>query len=158
MSVRLSDLIAPAFYGVHADMKAFAHWESWLSGGRGSGKSSFVSIEILLSMLRNSSVNAIVYRKVGATLRESVYGQMVWAIEQLGLERYFKCRLAPLELEYLPTGQRMLFRGADDPVQIQIDQAGAQGWFGISLVRGARANFRGMEDDSDDQGCPCCAA
>lgn len=79
MSVRLSDLIAPAFYGVHADMKAFAHSEFWLSGGRGSGKSSFVSIEILLSMLRNSSVNAIVYRKVGATLRESVYGQMVYA-------------------------------------------------------------------------------
>lgn len=143
MSVRLSDLIAPAFYGVHADMKAFAHSEFWLSGGRGSGKSSFVSIEILLSMLRNPSVNAIVYRKVGATLRESVYGQMVWAIERLGLERYFKCRLAPLELEYLPTGQRILFRGADDPGKSKSIKL-ARGWFGILWFE-ELAEFSGME-------------
>ena len=143
MSVRLSDLIAPAFYGVHTDMKAFAHSEFWLSGGRGSGKSSFVSIEILLSMLRNSSVNAIVYRKVGATLRESVYGQMVWAIEKLGLERYFKCRLAPLELEYLPTGQRILFRGADDPGKSKSIKL-ARGWFGILWFE-ELAEFSGME-------------
>lgn len=143
MSVKLSDLIAPAFYGVHADMKAFAHSEFWLSGGRGSGKSSFVSIEILLSMLRNSSVNAIVYRKVGATLRESVYGQMVWAIEKLGLERYFKCRLAPLELEYLPTGQRILFRGADDPGKSKSIKL-ARGWFGILWFE-ELAEFSGME-------------
>ncbi len=143
MSVRLSDLIAPAFYGVHADMKAFAHSEFWLSGGRGSGKSSFVSIEILLSMLRNPLVNAIVYRKVGATLRESVYGQMVWAIEKLGLERYFKCRLAPLELEYLPTGQRILFRGADDPGKSKSIKL-ARGWFGILWFE-ELAEFSGME-------------
>lgn len=143
MSVRLSDLIAPAFYGVHADMKEFAHSEFWLSGGRGSGKSSFVSIEILLSMLRNPLVNAIVYRKVGATLRESVYGQMVWAIEKLGLERYFKCRLAPLELEYLPTGQRILFRGADDPGKSKSIKL-ARGWFGILWFE-ELAEFSGME-------------
>ena len=143
MSVRLSELIAPAFYGVHADMKAFAHSEFWLSGGRGSGKSSFVSIEILLSMLRNPLVNAIVYRKVGATLRESVYGQMVWAIEKLGLERYFKCRLAPLELEYLPTGQRILFRGADDPGKSKSIKL-ARGWFGILWFE-ELAEFSGME-------------
>lgn len=143
MSVRLSDLIAPAFYGVHADMKALAHSEFWLSGGRGSGKSSFVSIEILLSMLRNPLVNAIVYRKVGATLRESVYGQMVWAIEKLGLERYFKCRLAPLELEYLPTGQRILFRGADDPGKSKSIKL-ARGWFGILWFE-ELAEFSGME-------------
>ena len=143
MSVRLSDLIAPAFYGVHADMKAFAHSEFWLSGGRGSGKSSFVSIEILLSMLRNPLVNAIVYRKVGATLRESVYGQMVWAIEKLGLERYFRCRLAPLELEYLPTGQRILFRGADDPGKSKSIKL-ARGWFGILWFE-ELAEFSGME-------------
>ena len=82
---RLSALIPPAFYAVHADMKRQRHAEIWLSGGRGSGKSSFASIEILLGMLRNPSVNATVYRKVGATLRESVYGQMIWAIERLGL-------------------------------------------------------------------------
>ena len=140
---RLSALIPPAFYAVHADMKRQRHAEIWLSGGRGSGKSSFASIEILLGMLRNPSVNAIVYRKVGATLRESVYGQMIWAIERLGLERYFKCRLAPLELEYLPTGQRVLFRGADDPGKSKSIKL-ARGWFGYLWFE-ELAEFSGME-------------
>ena len=140
---RLSALSPPAFYAVHADMKRQRHAEIWLSGGRGSGKSSFASIEILLGMLRNPSVNATVYRKVGATLRESVYGQMIWAIERLGLERYFKCRLAPLELEYLPTGQRVLFRGADDPGKSKSIKL-ARGWFGYLWFE-ELAEFSGME-------------
>ena len=144
MSVRLSDLIAPAFYGVHTDMKAF--WRIRNSGfpagadraNRASFRSKFCfrCCGILL-------VNAIVYRKVGATLRESVYGQMVWAIEKLGLERYFKCRLAPLELEYLPTGQRILFRGADDPGKSKSIKL-ARGWFGILWFE-ELAEFSGME-------------
>ena len=141
---RLSALIPPAFYAVHADMKRQRHAEIWLSGGRGSGKSSFASIEILLGMLRNPSVNATVYRKVGATLRESVYGQMIWAIERLGLERYFKCRLAPLELEYLPTGQRVLFRGADDPMKSKSIKL-TKGYFKYLWLE-ELSEFRGMED------------
>ena len=143
MTVRLSEWIAPAFYGVHEDMKRNRHAEIWLSGGRGSGKSSFVSIEILLGMLRNPNVNAMIYRKVGATLRESVYGQMVWAVEKLGLARYFKMRLAPLELEYLPTGQRILFRGADDPSKSKSIKL-SRGWFGFLWFE-ELAEFSGMD-------------
>lgn len=143
MTVRLSELIAPVFFGVHEDMKRGRHAEIWLSGGRGSGKSSFVSIEILMGMLKNPMENAMIYRKVGATLRESVYGQMLWAIEKLGLERYFRMRLAPLEIEYLPTGQRILFRGADDPSKSKSIKL-SRGWFGYLWFE-ELAEFSGME-------------
>ena len=109
--VRLSSCIAPGFYGVHGDILRGRHGEYWLRGGRGSAKSSFVSVEIVLGILRDPGCNAIVYRKVAGTLRESGYEQMIWAIERLGLAGYFRYRLAPLEIDYLPTGQRILFRG-----------------------------------------------
>ena len=114
---RLTELIAPVFAPVHCDLKRHGHAEYWLSGGRGSGKSTFASIEVVLELLRDPEVNAVVFRRVANTLRESVYGQLAWAIGQLGLERYFRFRLEPMEMEYLPTGQRILFRGADDPAK-----------------------------------------
>ena len=104
--VRLSELIAPAFHGVHADLRAGAHDEYWLSGGRGSGKSSFASLEILLGMLRDERCGAIVYRKVADTLRDSVYAQMLWALDRLGMSGEWTARLSPMELIRKATGQR----------------------------------------------------
>ncbi len=129
MSVRLSHLIAPAFHPAHLALKEQRFSEYWLKGGRGSGKSSFVSIEIILGMMRAPEAHALIYRKVAATLRESVYEQMIWAIRQLGLEEEFRCRLAPLEIENLRTGQRILFRGADDPGKSKSIKL-AKGYFG----------------------------
>lgn len=97
-AVRLSALIAPAYHGLHNDLKAGGHAEYWLKGGRGSAKSSFISLEIVLGMMRDPRASAIVYRKVAATLRESVYEQMIWAVERLGLGDRFRCRLSPLEI------------------------------------------------------------
>lgn len=114
---RISELIAPTYYPVHAAIRDMRYAEVMLSGGRGSGKSSFLSLEILQGMLRDPLANAIVYRKVAATLRESVFGQLCWAIDTLGLTAYFKVRQSPLEIIYRPTGQRILFRGADDPLK-----------------------------------------
>ena len=67
--LRLSGLIAPAFQDVHRDIRAEVHAEYWLKGGRGSGKSVFITQEILLGMLRHPGANAIVYRRVANTLR-----------------------------------------------------------------------------------------
>lgn len=114
--IRLSELIAPAYRELHAELRRFAHREVWLKGGRGSGKSSFIAMEILLGLLRDPEANAIVYRRVAATLRESVYGQMIWALERLGLGGRAVLRKAPLQID-LPEGQRILFRGADDPMK-----------------------------------------
>ena len=144
MSVRLSECIAPAFHALHRDVAAGGHREYWLRGGRGSGKSSFISLEILLGMLRHPEASAIVYRKVAATLRESVYEQMVWAVERLGLAACFRMRLSPLTLEYLPTGQRILFRGADDPGKSKSLKL-SRGYFGYLWFE-ELAEFSGMED------------
>ncbi len=127
--VRISRLIAPVFLPVHRDIKAARHSEYWLKGGRGSTKSSFVSLEIILGLLKNPEANAIVYRKVAATLRSSVYEQMVWAIDMLGVRGFFKMGVSPLEITYKPTGQKILFRGADDPGKSKSIKL-ARGYFG----------------------------
>ncbi|GHU71438.1 hypothetical protein FACS1894184_18250 [Clostridia bacterium] len=126
MDTRLSRVCAPPFEEVHKDILCAKHLHYWLKGGRGSGKSSYVSIEIVTGLLRNESYNAIIYRKVADTLRDSVYTQIQWAVELLGLEEYFQFRLNPLEIALKHTGQRVMFRGADDPVKSK----------GIKLARG----------------------
>ena len=113
--MKLSGLIAPSFYPVHADMRASRHREYLLGGGRGSGKSSFAAIELLLTLLRYPDANAMVYRKVAATIRRSVFEQLIWAADIMGLSQLFDTRLDPPELIRRDTGQRILFLGADDP-------------------------------------------
>lgn len=116
---RLSDVIAPAFYAVAEDIRQGKHTHYWLKGGRGSTKSSFSSEEIIRGMMSDSAANAVVIRKVGMYLKDSVYEQLAWAIDKLGVSEYWKCKLSPLEMVYIPTGQRILFRGADKPRKLK---------------------------------------
>ena len=115
METRLSELIAPSFHEIHAMVRRGEGSEYWLGGGRGSGKSSFASIEIVLGLLKDPEAHAMVYRKVASTLRESVLEQVAWAAGALGVGHLFRFKVTPPEGVYLPTGQRILFRGADDP-------------------------------------------
>ena len=140
----LSEAIAPVFYPVHADLRAGRHDEYFLKGGRGSAKSSFVSIEILLGLLRNPEMHAIVYRKVAATLRESAYEQLLWAAELLGMGDMLETRLSPMEIMLRPTGQRILFRGADDPGKSKSLKL-KKGAFGFLWFEEA-SEFSGMQD------------
>lgn len=110
-------LIARTFWDVYDDIKRGEHAEYWLKGGRGSTKSSFISLAIVRGLLADPNANAIVYRRVGNTIKDSVYAQMIWAIDMLGLSPWFSCRVSPFEIIYRPTGQRILFRGADDPMK-----------------------------------------
>jgi len=91
----------------------------WLSGGRGSGKSSFVSLAVAAGVMENPGANAIILRKVGKYLRESVYEQMLWAIDALGVADDWETKVSLMELTYLPTGGRIIFRGADNPRKIK---------------------------------------
>lgn len=116
---KLSDIIAPSFYGVHKDIKQQRHTHYWLKGGRGSTKSSFASTEIILGMMKDKNANCVALRKVGMNLKDSVYEQLEWAIKMLGVEMYWQSKLSPLELIYIPTGQRIIFRGADKPRKIK---------------------------------------
>lgn len=115
----MSKIIAPSFYKLHKDIKEGLHTHYWLKGGRGSTKSSFASCEIILGIMGDKNANAVVLRKVGLYLKDSVYEQLLWAISVLGVDYYWQQRLSPLELVYIPTGQRIIFRGADKPKKIK---------------------------------------
>lgn len=117
--IRLSDIIAPAFREVHRDIKAHGHTEYVLNGGRGSGKSSFAGVEVVLALKRNPDMHALVVRRIKDTIKDSVYAQIVWAIDMLGLSGEFVCKKSPLEIVKRSTGQTIYFRGADDPGKIK---------------------------------------
>ena len=116
---KLTDLIARPFYELHNDIKQGRHTHYWLKGGRGSTKSSFVSVEIIFNMMRDPNANAVCLRKVGTTLKDSIYTQLEWAQEQLGVSDMWQNKKSPLEMVYLPTGNKILFRGADDPKKLK---------------------------------------
>ena len=142
--VKISDIIAPTYYPVHAAIRCGMYDEYWLDGGRGSAKSSFVALEIILGMMRNPDANAIVYRKVGATLRESVFEQLLWAIDKLGVAEYWETRVSPIKIQYKPTKQRILFRGLDDASKSKSIKM-RKGYFGYLWFEEV-AEMNGMED------------
>ena len=116
--VELQQLIAPSFYAIHHDLKQKRHTHYWLKGGRGSTKSSFISLEMILGMMKDPQANAVVLRKVGQTLQGSVYEQLQWAIQALGVETYWTNKLNPLEMKYI-NGNKIVVRGADKPKKIK---------------------------------------
>lgn len=117
--IRLSDHIGPAFYSLARDVFQHGHTHYDLSGGRGSLKSSTVSELVPPLLIANPGTHALVLRKVANTIRDSVYAQYIWAIDKLGMAEYWEAKVSPLELIYKPTGQKIMFRGADDPMKIK---------------------------------------
>ena len=88
-------------------------------GGRGSTKSSFISLKIIELLKNNPNMHACIVRKVAGTLRDSVYAQMLWAINELGLNDEFDGTVSPLEITYKKTKQKIYFRGCDDPIKLK---------------------------------------
>lgn len=117
--ILLSEKIGSAFYGVAHDVFCHGHTHYDFSGGRGSLKSSTVSIIVPLLLVANPGTHALVLRKVANTIRDSVYAQYIWAIGELGMAAYWEAKVSPMELIYKPTGQKIMFRGADDPMKIK---------------------------------------
>lgn len=89
-----------------------------MKGSRASKKSTTTALNIICRMMEYPLANTLVVRKTAATLKDSCFAQLRWAIERLGVSSFWKSRVNPLELEYLPTGQRIIFRGCDDPLKI----------------------------------------
>ena len=123
-------LIAPSFLETHLDVLEHGHLEYIEKGGRGSTKSSFISLEIISLLLNNPDMHALVCRKVGGTLQGSVYNQILWAIDVLGLTDKFEATKNPLEITYMPTKQKIYFRGTDDPMKLKSTRA-PFGYIGI---------------------------
>lgn len=116
----IRDLIAPCYYDMHRDIREKKYTFYNLPGGRGSCKSSFVSLEIVLGIMRDKTgkSNAIVFRLIAGTLRESVFSQIQWAIDALGVSHLWKSKVSPLQFEYV-NGAQIIFRGLDDPLKLK---------------------------------------
>ena len=119
MEINIADRIARSFDSVFWDVQNHGHTFYWLPGGRGSTKSSFVGIEVPLLLMQHPQCHAVVLRKVGNTIKNSVYPQIQWGIEQLGVADRFKCITSPHEITYKATGQKILFFGVDDPMKVK---------------------------------------
>lgn len=117
----VENFIAPCYLPLHEDIKAGQHRFYNLPGGRGSCKSSFVSLEIVDGIQSDPTgqSNAIVFRKVAGTMRDSVFSQIAWAIDMLGVSHLWKATVSPMMYEYRPTGAQILFRGLDDASKLK---------------------------------------
>lgn len=118
INISLKDMIAPKFREVHRAIKKGDHTYYVLKGGRGSGKSTTVAIELILELIKYP-ITILCVRKVGNTLAESCYEQLKEAVSMMKLDRYFRFNQSPLRITYKPRGNTIIFRGADDPSKIK---------------------------------------
>ena len=119
--IDIRDHTAEVYWAIHEDICDQGHEFYNLRGGRGSGKSSFCALEIPLQIMRDPTglSNALVVRKWAVSLRGSVFTQLQWAINILGVSEHWKSTLNPLQFVYLPTGQVIRLTGLDDPQKLK---------------------------------------
>lgn len=89
-----------------------------VKGGRGSKKSTTTALNTITRMMEYPLANTLVIRKVFKDHKDSTYTQLKWAVNQLQVTHLWDFRLSPLEIIYRPTGQKILFRGLDNPMSI----------------------------------------
>lgn len=87
-------------------------------GSRASKKSKTAALWFVTNIMKYPAANLLVVRKVFRTLKDSCYTELKWAINRLGVEAYWDCKESPLEMTYKPTGQKIYFRGLDDPLKV----------------------------------------
>ena len=142
--------IPRSFVDIYRDIENRKYYEYWLEGGRGSDKSSIWS-EIVAELLENNpNMCALLIRKVGNTLKDSVFSQMQWGIDKLGetypeVPTHWKPTKSPLEINNTETGQIIYFRGADDPVKIKSIRPPKDKYIGI-VVYEECDQMNGMEE------------
>lgn len=89
-----------------------------VKGSRASKKSTTAAIKIIVRMMQYPESNTLVVRQTAESLKDSCFAQLLWAIKRLGVESYWKYTKSPLEITYMPTGQKILFRGLDNPLKV----------------------------------------
>lgn len=87
-------------------------------GSRASKKSKTTALRIIYNMMKYDKSNTLVVRKTYRTLKDSCFTDLKWATRRLEVEHLWEFKYSPLEATYLPTGQKILFRGLDDPLKI----------------------------------------
>lgn len=114
----------PAFINIHRSILNREYLEYWLEGGRGSLKSTDAGYEVIDLLENNPKMCAIIIRRYTNTLKDSVYSQIEWTVSQfaetyIGLEETYKFKTSPMEITKKDTGQKIYFRGTDDPTKIK---------------------------------------
>lgn len=87
-------------------------------GSRASKKSKTTALNFIVRIMEYPSSNLLVVRKTFRTLKDSCFAELKWAVSRLGVERFWECKYSPLEMTYKPTGQKIYFRGLDDPLKV----------------------------------------
>ena len=120
VNLDISKLWIEKFDGVFQDIMEHKHTHYIFPGGRGSTKSTFIGARAgLFVLINNPECHWVVYRRIGNTLKTSVYSQIQWDIYDMGFQDYFIFHVNPLEIIYKPTGQKILFLGMDDPGKVK---------------------------------------
>lgn len=89
-----------------------------VKGSRASKKSKTTALWFITNMMKYPEANALIVRKVFRTLKDSCFTDLKWAIHRLGVDDFWDVKESPLEMTYRPTGQKILFRGLDDPLKV----------------------------------------
>lgn len=118
MSKRLSEIFNDNFKELYKKVKNNSYLYYVEKGGRGSAKSTHIGLILILELIKYP-ITILCVRKVGNTLSESVYEQLKEAIDILGLGHLFEAKKSPLQIVYKPRGNKIIFRGADDPSKIK---------------------------------------
>lgn len=87
-------------------------------GSRASKKSKTTALWYITNMMKYQGANLLVVRKTYRTLKDSCFTELKWAIHRLGVDAYWQIKESPLELTFTPTGQKIYFRGLDDPLKV----------------------------------------
>lgn len=118
MKRKLSEFLPKAFHSV---WKASINQEILniiCKGGRGSGKSSDIA-HVIVQLLMRYPLNAVGIRKIDNTIELSIFEQIKWAISEQGVSHLFKINKSPMRITYIPRGNYMVFRGAQEPERIK---------------------------------------
>ncbi|MCD8846340.1 PBSX family phage terminase large subunit [Mammaliicoccus sciuri] len=117
-SIDMSQLIPSHFHDLWRATKDRNILNIVAKGGRGSGKSSDTAI-IIAQLIMRYPVNALILRKIDNTLASSVFEQIKWAINEMQVSHLFQVKVSPMEIIYKPRGNKMIFRGAQNPERIK---------------------------------------
>lgn len=102
----------------YADFWKFKGRYRVVKGSRASKKSKTTALNYITKIMEHPGANLLVVRKVFRTLKDSCFAELKWAINRLGVSDYWAIKESPLELTYIPTGQKIYFRGLDDPIKV----------------------------------------
>lgn len=117
--MNLNKIYLPAVVGKgYKDFWSFKGRYRVVKGSRASKKSKTTALWYILNLMKYKGANLLVVRKTYRTLKDSCFTELKWAINRLEVSHLWTVKESPLELTYTPTGQKIYFRGLDDPLKV----------------------------------------